>query len=49
MDTCKHWGCIVTSNTCIGCGAVICKLCLQEPLNCKCDNKDYCCNDDDST
>ena len=48
MGTCKHWGCIVKNNTCTGCGAVICKLCLQEPLDCKCDNKDCCCNDDDS-
>lgn len=47
MVICKHWGCIVNNNTCTGCGTVICRLCLQEPLNCKCDIKDCCCNDDD--
>ena len=27
-----------------GCGTVICKLCLKEPIDCRCDDKDYCCN-----
>ena len=40
---CSHWGCNKSNNTCIGCGNVICPSCLQEPEDCRCENKDECC------
>jgi hypothetical protein len=43
MNECKHWGCNLKNNTCIGCGNVICPICLQEPSDCRCENKDNCC------
>ena len=42
-DTCSHWACNKADNTCVGCGAIICPICLKEPVNCKCENKDICC------
>lgn len=42
-NTCSHWACNKADNTCVGCGAIICPICLKEPLNCKCENKDFCC------
>jgi len=39
----KHWVCNLKNNTCIGCGTIICPICLQEPFDCKCENKDNCC------
>lgn len=42
-DQCKHWGCNIKNNTCIGCGIIICSSCLKEPSQCKCENKDTCC------
>jgi hypothetical protein len=32
MIECKHWACNLKNNTCIGCGAVICSICLKEHL-----------------
>jgi hypothetical protein len=43
MNECKHWACNLKNNTCIGCGTIICPNCLQEPFDCKCENKDNCC------
>jgi hypothetical protein len=40
MNECKHWACNLKKNTCIGCGTVICRICLQEPSYCKCENKE---------
>ena len=42
-NTCSHWACNKADNTCVGCGAIICPICLKEPVNCKCENKDICC------
>ena len=28
-------GYIIGTNTCTGCGTVICKLCLEEPVDCR--------------
>lgn len=44
MNECKHWDCNLKNNSCIGSGTVICPLCLKEPLNCKYENKDNCCD-----
>ncbi|MDR4512090.1 MAG: hypothetical protein MRJ93_10355 [Nitrososphaeraceae archaeon] len=44
MNECKHWGCNLKNNTCIGCGTVICQLCLKEPFDCKCEKQDNCCD-----
>ena len=43
MNECKHWACNLKDNTCISCGTFICPICLQESLDCKCENKDNCC------
>jgi hypothetical protein len=44
MSECKHWACNLRNNTCIGCGTTICPNCLEEPPDCRCDNKyDDCC------
>ena len=43
IKTCNHWACNKADNTCVGCGAIICPVCLKEPVNCKCENKDICC------
>ena len=42
-NTCNHWSCNKADNTCVGCGTIICSICLKEPANCKCENKDICC------
>ncbi len=42
-NACSHWACNAADNTCIGCGIIVCPLCLKEPVNCKCENKDTCC------
>ena len=42
-NTCSHWACNKADNTCVGCGTIICPICLKEPVNCKCENKDICC------
>ena len=39
MNECKYWTYNLKDNTCIGCGNVICPICLQEPSNCRCENK----------
>ena len=31
------------NNTCVGCGVIICPVCLKESNSCKCENKDICC------
>lgn len=43
LSGCKHWGCNKADNTCVGCGIIICPICLQEPNNCNCENKEECC------
>ena len=43
MNECKHWAYNLKDNTCIGCGTVVCPICMQEPFDCKCENKDNCC------
>lgn len=43
MNECKHWGCDLKSNRCIGCGNIICSVCLKDPAKCDCDIKDNCC------
>ena len=40
---CNHWACNKADNTCVGCGTIICSICLKEPQNCKCESKDICC------
>lgn len=42
-NTCSHWACNKADNTCVGCGTIICPICLKEPANCKCEGKDICC------
>lgn len=42
-NKCSHWACNKYNNTCVGCGTVICPLCLEEPYKCECDNKEECC------
>ena len=44
MNKCKHWACDLKTNTCIGCGNVICPICLKEPTHCNCENREDCCN-----
>ena len=44
-NTCNHWACNKEDNTCVGCGAIICPICLKVPVNCKCENKDICCTE----
>ena len=40
MKNCKHWVGNLKNNTFIGCGNVICPICLQQPVSyCKCENK----------
>lgn len=43
VNACSHWACNKADNTCVGCGAIICPVCLKEPVNCRCENKDTCC------
>ena len=43
MNECKHWACNLKDNTCIGCGTVVCPICLKETSDCKCENKDNYC------
>jgi hypothetical protein len=43
---CKHWACNKLNNTCVGCGAMICPVCLKESNSCKCENKDICCTNE---
>lgn len=43
VNTCNHWACNKADNTCAGCGVIVCPICLREPVNCKCENKDTCC------
>lgn len=42
-DTCSHWACNKADYTCGGCDAIICPICLKEPVNCRCENKDARC------
>ena len=42
VNKCYHWACN-KSNTCVGCGAIICSICLKEQVECKCENTDVCC------
>jgi hypothetical protein len=43
MNNCNHWACNMSNNRCVGCGTTICPLCLQEPENCKCEDRKDCC------
>ena len=44
VNDCSHWACNKVDITCVGCGAVICPVCLKEPVNCKYENKDTFCS-----
>jgi hypothetical protein len=41
--SCRHWGCNLSDDTCVGCGIRVCRSCLKEPIHCRCENKHECC------
>jgi hypothetical protein len=43
-NRCNHWACNKYNNTCVGCGIPICPMCLKEPDDCRCENKEECCS-----
>ena len=39
-NRCNHWACNKYNNTCVGCGTLVCPMCLKEPDDCRCENKE---------